>query len=81
MCHNLRLDEYRPGGEIALLGGENSRLGQPMRHSLTQRSIDAGLPALSGGLEGFKHIGIHTHVQGRALHGSGGLPRPRLMLA
>ena len=43
-----------------------------MRHSVTQRSIDTGLPALPGGFECFEHIGIYAHIQGGALHGGGG---------
>lgn len=52
-----------------------------MRHALAQRCIDAGLPALPGGLEGFDHIGIHSHIQGRPLNGGYGPARPRLILA
>ena len=46
-----------------------------MRHGLTQRCIDAGLPASPGGSEGFQHVGVHAHIQGRALD-SGGGPAP-----
>ena len=54
---------------------EGSRLGQPVRHGFAQGGVDAGLPALPGGFEGFEHVGIHAHVQGRTLHGCGG-PAP-----
>jgi len=57
---------------------ENSCLGQPMRHSFSQRGIDAGLPPLPGGLEGFQNIGIHSHVQGRSLDGSSRPASPSL---
>ena len=34
-----------------------------------QRGIDAGLPALPGGFEGFEHIGIHAHADEIAFFG------------
>jgi hypothetical protein len=66
-----------------------------MGHGFAQGGIDPRLATVPRGLEGFKHICIHAHIQGGALHCNGwpstaavgrftataGLPRPRLMLA
>ena len=39
-----------------------------MSHSITQRGIDAGLPARPCCLECVKNIRVDTHIQGGALH-------------
>jgi hypothetical protein len=49
-----------------------SSLPYATRHCITQGGIDAGLPALPSGFEGFQHIGINPHIQGGALQGGCG---------
>jgi hypothetical protein len=60
-------------GDLHCLAGlVASCLGQTLGHGFAQGRIDAGLPALPSGFEGFQHIGINPHIQGGALQGGCG---------